>query len=209
MNASTDAITDAQRIALARLAPLLEPGTYLAGGVADALVLGHRKSLDLDLFVPREFDEDALVERLAAKVPDIRVLGRGPGTLHVELGGVPTSILLYRYPTLSPPAGRADVAVPVASEDDLVCMKLSAIAGRGAAKDFWDLDLLLEHGAAGGALAEALRLFARKYVSEDTGHVVRSLAYFADADAAPLPLGLDGTAWAEIKRRTAGRVRGL
>jgi hypothetical protein len=202
-------ITDAQKIALARLDPQLEPGTYLAGGVAAALVLKHRTSLDLDLFVPREFDEDRLVERLAASVPDVRVVGRAVGTLHVELGGVPTSILLYRYPTLSPPAGHADIAVPVASDDDLACMKLSAIAGRGAAKDFWDLDLLLEHGAAGSSLAEALRLFARKYASEDVGHVIRSLAYFADADAAPLPAGLDGMAWAETKRRMAERVRAL
>ena len=202
-------ITDAQRVALARLAPQLEPGTYLAGGVAAALVLNHRTSLDLDLFVPREFEEDRLVERLTASVPDIRVVGRAAGTLHIELGGVPTSILLYRYPNLSPPAGHADIAVPVVSEDDIVCMKLSAIAGRGAAKDFWDLDLLLEHGAAGGSLADGLRLFARKYASEDIGHVVRSLAYFTDADAAPLPAGLDGMAWAETKRRMAVRVRGL
>jgi hypothetical protein len=202
-------ITEAQRSALERLAPVLDPGTYLVGGVAVALVLEHRTSLDLDLFVPRDFEEDRLVERLAATLTDLRIVGRGRGTLHVEIGGVPTSILSYRYPTLSPPTARFDVAVPVASVDDLVCMKLSAIAGRGAAKDFWDLDLLLEHGAAGGTLTEALRLFARKYASEDVGHVVRSLAYFGDADAAPLPAGLDAKVWGEVKNRTAKRVRAL
>jgi hypothetical protein len=202
-------ITEAQRVGLVRLAPWLDPGTYLVGGVAIALVLNHRTSLDLDLFVPRELEEDRLAEHLTANLPDLRIVSRARGTLHLELGGVPTSILSYRYPTLSPPSAREGIAVPVASEDDLVCMKLSAIAGRGAAKDFWDLDMLLDHGAGGGTLAEALRLFARKYASEDVGHVVRSLAYFGDADGAPLPAGLDAKVWGEVKGRMAGRVRAL
>jgi hypothetical protein len=188
---------------------VLEPGTYLVGGVAVALELKHRTSLDIDLFVPRDFEEDRLAERMAATLPDLCIVNRARGTLHLELGGVPTSILSYRYPTLTPPAVRADVAVPVASEDDLVCMKLSAIAGRGAAKDFWDLDMLLGHGAAAGTLEEALALFSRKYASEDVGHVVRSLAYFGDADAAPLPAGLDAGQWGEVKRRMTERVRAL
>jgi hypothetical protein len=201
-------ITDAQRVALERLAPALKPGTYLAGGVAAGLALGHRISHDLDLFVPDDFDADRLAERLVLAVPDVRIVGRGRGTLHIELGGVPTSILSYRYPSLAPPCD-AGLPVPVVSEDDLVCMKLSAIAGRGAAKDFWDLDALLEHGAAGGSLFEALELFTKKYRSEDVGHLVRSLAYFGEADGAPLPLGLGPGAWRDVKHRMAARVREL
>ena len=91
----------------------------------------------------------------------------------------------------------------------LVCMKLSAIAGRGAAKDFWDLDGLLAAGAAHGSLAHALELFVRKYSTEDAGHVVRSLVYFGEADAAPLPLGLTPERWAEVKRAIVERVRAL
>ncbi len=203
-------ITGAQKAALQRLASALEPGTYLAGGVAAALALEHRTSLDLDLFVPADFDEDRLAERLAATVPGVRIVGRARGTLHLELLGVPTSILSYRYPDLAPPTARGDLPVPVVSAEDLVCMKLSAIAGRGAAKDFWDLDLLLEHGTAGGSLALALHLFEKKFgASEDMGHVVRSLAYFGDADAAPLPLGLSASAWQDVKRRMTQRVRAL
>jgi hypothetical protein len=163
----------------------------------------------LDLFVPATFDEERLAERIAATVPGARIVGSGRGTLHVVVDGVPTSILLYRYPLLVPPTPREDLPVPVVSNDDLVCMKLSAIAGRGAAKDFWDLDELLAHGAAGGSLVRALDLFQQKYVSADIGHVVRSLAYFGEADAAPLPDGLAPDAWAVIKRRMVERVRAL
>jgi hypothetical protein len=202
-------ITEAQRSALARLAPSLEPGTYLGGGVALATAYGHRTSLDLDLFVPGEFDPDRLEERLAAALRDIRVTGRARGTLHLEIGGVPASILSYRYSLLAPTETRAGLAVNVASPADLACMKVSAVAGRGAAKDFWDLDVLLEHGVAGGELTVLLEDYARKFPVEDIGHVVRSLAYFGDADAAPLPLGLSPERWRTIKEAFARRVRVL
>ncbi len=88
-------------------------------------------------------------------------------------------------------------------------MKLSAIAGRGAAKDFWDLDELLRRGIAGGDLPSVLHLYQRKFPTEDIGHAVRSLAYFGDADTAPLPRGLTSTRWAQLKIDIADRVKRL
>jgi hypothetical protein len=78
-------------------------------------------------------------------------------------------------------------------------MKLSAIASRGAARDFWDLHVLLSKGASGGTLSAALGRYRKKFPADDIGHVVRSLAYFGDADAAPLPRGLSSKAWRRIQ----------
>ena len=97
--------------------------------------------------------------------------------------------------------------VPVASVEDLSCMKLSAIAGRGAAKDFWDLHAMLT--ARGESLAVALARFQKKYSAEDVGHVVRSLAYFADAEAGPMPAGLTNQHWQRVRADIEGWVRGL
>ena len=105
----------------------------------------------------------------------------------MEVAGVPVSILSYRYPCLSPPYVTAACPVPVAAREDLACMKVSAIAGRGAAKDFWDLHQLLELGVGGGSLAKVMDMYRLKYPVDDIGHAIRSLAYFGDADAAPLP----------------------
>jgi len=104
---------------------------------------------------------------------------------------------------------RAWLATPVASLHDLACMKIYAIAGGGAAKDFWDLYVMMEHGVAGGDLAVLLERYARKFPVEDVGHAVGSLAYFGDADSAPLPLGLSSEMWATIKTDFAQRVRAL
>lgn len=202
-------ISDAQRRAVFAIGPLLDDDTYLAGGVAVGLSLGHRSSLDLDFFVPHDFDANRLAERLLASLPSEvspRETGRARGTLHMEIVGVPVSILSYRYALLTKPRLSEDLPVPVASLDDLLCMKLSAISGRGAAKDFWDLDGLLSHGVADGSLARAIDLFAKKYPTIDTGHLLRSLAYFGEADAAPLPTGLGREQWEALKERIRARV---
>jgi predicted nucleotidyltransferase component of viral defense system len=83
--------------------------------------------------------------------------------------------------------------VAVAGLADLTAMKLQAISTRGAARDFWDLHELLRQRSI--TLAQALEEFRRRYVADDVGHVVRSLAYFGDADAEPLPVGLDSETW--------------
>lgn len=205
-------IDDAQRRAALALAPLLDDDVYLAGGVAVGLTLGHRTSLDLDFFVPHDFDADRLAERLLSCLPPeahARETGRARGTLHLEVGGVPVSILSYRYRLLEEPRASASLPVRVASLEDLLCMKLSAIAGRGAAKDFWDLDALLSYGVARGSLAIAIELFAKKYPTIDTGHLLRSLAYFGEADAAPLPKGLDRGHWESMKERIRSHVLAL
>jgi len=202
----TNGITEAQRQAIESIAKELEADTYLAGGVAVAIRARHRTSLDVDLFVPHDFDADRLADRLAGAVAGLRVTGRSKGTVHLEVGGVPVSILSYRYACLEPPAETEGCPVPIAAMEDLACMKVSAIAGRGAAKDFWDLHELLEMGIAEGSLASVLELYRRKYPVEDLGHAVRSLAYFGDADAAPLPGGLTPEHWEEIKSAMRRRV---
>jgi hypothetical protein len=187
------------------LAPVLGAEFYLAGGVAVASYLHHRQSHDLDLFT-RTHDPAALADALA-RLPAARIVDRAPGTLHLEIGGVPVSLLRYAYPLLEEPAPRDGLPVKVAGYDDLVCMTLSAIAGRGARRDFWDLHALLE--AAGRDLKSALTAFQRKYEREDIGHVVRSLSYFADADAEPMPAGMDEAAWKRIRASFEGRVLAL
>lgn len=204
MGGAVNAISDVQRAALATLAGIVDPATYLGGGVAVALHLAHRQSRDLDLFVPAA-DPVAIAPALAQ--PDIRILTRAEGTLHLEVSGIPASILRYSYPLLQPPEHIPGIPIAVASTADLVCMKLSAITGRGARRDFWDLHALLT--ARGQTLQEALDAYGQKYATEDIGQVVRSLVYFADAESEPMPTGLDEKRWERIKKDIRDWVRRL
>jgi len=198
-------LTDAQRVALDALAPLIAKDFYLGGGVAIALRLSHRLSRDLDFFAA-ESDPVDFEERLV-QLAGVRVTGRASGTLHLEVQGVPVSLLRYRYPMLHDPESDPRVPVRLASMDDLVCMKLSAIGGRGARRDFWDLHELLV--ALGLPLDEALALFTRKFPAVDRGHIVRALSYFADADAEPMPVELTPPVWEAIKSDFTGWVVSL
>ena len=103
---------------------------------------------------------------LARRAPEV---GRARGTLHLEVSEVPVSILSYRYALLAPPMKREELALDVASPSDPAWMKISAIAGRGAAKDFLGPAWLLEHGIAHGSLSALLALYQREFPVEDLG----------------------------------------
>lgn len=189
-----DTITGAQRAVLEKLAPVLREDFYLVGGVAVAAHLAHRTSRDLDLFAAR--DPNDLRSQLD-HLPGVEIKGRAPGTLHLRVDEIPVSLIEYPYPLLAPLASIQNLPVQVASIDDLACMKLSAIAGRGAARDFWDLHTIVT--CTGRPLTDFLDAFRRKYPAENLGHVLRSLVYFGDAGAL-LPEGLSPSHWRQIQR---------
>jgi hypothetical protein len=85
-------------------------------------------------------------------------------------------------------------------------MKLSAIAGRGAKKDFIDIYAL---GRTRFSLADMLSLYQHKYAVRDVGHIVMSLAWFDDAEAEATPDMLWDVGWPEIRRMIERWVKGL
>jgi hypothetical protein len=177
---------------------------YLAGGTALALHLGHRRSLDLDFFCGGPFDS----ERLLGELPpasDLSVTEKAPETLHVSVHGTRVSFLAYRYPVLFP--FEEFLGVRVADLRDIACMKISAISGRGARRDFVDL-----YAACGRyGLEPLLALFRQKYarVNYSMLHVLKSLAYFEDAEKEPMPDLLAPLDWEQVKRYFTGEARGL
>lgn len=94
----------------------------------------------------------------------------------------------------------------LASLEDLACMKLSALASRGARKDFIDLYAL---GRSQFSLGEMLALYQEKYQTRDTAHVIYSLTYFDDAEREDMPEMLWELKWADVKRTIEGWVRDL
>jgi hypothetical protein len=70
---------------------------------------------------------------------DLEIEQITPGTLHGSIQDVRVTFLQYQYPMLKPVQRWEDMNCDLASLADLACMKLSAIAQRGARKDFCDL----------------------------------------------------------------------
>jgi len=170
-------------------------GFYLAGGTGLALRLGHRRSEDLDLFREEPFDPDQLLEG-AAPAGEVRVVAKGERTLHLEIQGIRVSFLGFAYPALFP--GEPFCGIPVADARDIACMKISAISGRGARRDFVDVYV----AAQTYGLRDLLELFHRKFarVQYNSVHVRKSLVYFADAEKDPMPDLLVPLSWEAVKQ---------
>lgn len=180
-------------------------GFYLAGGTAIAIHLGHRRSVDLDWFTPDAMpDPMRLASDIRDELGEFAVTGTAEGTLHGQVGGVKFSFLEYRYAALVDPVEWPEYDCLLAGPEDLACMKLSAIGGRGARKDFIDIYAL---GRTRFTLGEMLGFYRLKFDVEDIGHVLMSLTYFDDAEAEDTPEMLWDTDWAEIKRTIEGWVR--
>lgn len=166
---------------------------YLAGGTGLALQLGHRASIDIDLFSQQAFNAEryaSLLIGLGGRVTQVE-----EGSVHGEAAGVKVSFLHYPYPVLK---SFQDVhGLKVASLDDIAAMKVVAISQRGDKKDFFDLYEILKTVSPRDLKTQFLEKFGASRIN--CYHILKSLLYFDDAEQQPDPLSLNGTTWEQVK----------
>jgi len=173
---------------------------FLVGGTALALRMGHRISVDLDLFTLNEFEPESLLPDLSAEFNVIEsYAGKNTLNLGVEYPNnsgniVKIDLIRYAYPLLKPVA--VIEGIRMLETDDIIPMKLSAVAGRGSKKDFYDIYFLLRSYS----LNEMLSLFEKKYINSNKFQVVKSLVYFDDAELEPDPQTIEKISWKEVKK---------
>lgn len=192
----------AQQKVLRRLGPLMATQQfYLGGGTALAIHLGHRRSVDFDWFTRERIADPLHLARDLSDQDIAFVTGNiERGTLHGSISGVQVSFLEYRYPLLQPLVAWPMFGCILASPEDLACMKLSALAQRGAKKDFVDVYAL---GIKYCSLSDMLGWYQQKYAVTDLTHVLYSLAYFDDADRERMPRMFWDSNWRTIKQTIA------
>lgn len=100
----------------------LPPNSYLGGGTAIALHLGHRQSVDLDWFTPSAFDEKMWQMRWEEKW-NFNMKSREWQTLVGEISQVKTSLFFYNYPLIEDPI--TFNGLQIATLKDLAAMKLT------------------------------------------------------------------------------------
>lgn len=173
----------------------------LAGGTSLALRLGHRLSVDLDFFTSTDFTPHSLAHRLGFGPESIT--GQAEGTLQCRIRDVKVEFLKHAYPQLAD----HDIINGVAmwSIQDVAAMKLNAICNRGSKKDFYDIAALLEILP----LDVMLHQYKAKYHPASLMMVVRSLAWFDDADAEPDPISLRGQSWQSVIELISSAIRTL
>ena len=167
----------------------------LVGGTNLSLRLGHRLSIDLDLFTNEPYDTDAIARDIISRFPNTIVASQSETMLFLFVNEVKIDMVLLPYPYIEP----IDVfeGIRLVSLPDIAAMKMSAVARRGVKKDFWDVAEMLEFYT----LAEMLEFYKKKYSSYDIFHLLRSLVYFEDAEKQKDPEPLKKMTWRKVKNK--------
>jgi hypothetical protein len=177
-------ILDAKRQALLpEFKKIARETFYLAGGTGLALQIGHRDSIDFDFFTPNEFNTQSLISELERVFADpmLSITQVEKNTVSCIIDGtVRCSFFSYPYPHIRPFI--ESEYFPIASIEDIGCMKLSAITSRSVEKDYVDLYFILKRVP----LAELLALSTEKHPSLDEALILKSLVYFDDVLREPI-----------------------
>lgn len=188
---------------LLRLTPQDFPEkTYLGGGTAIALQLGHRRSVDLDFFTPTTFVETQWQQHLEEKFK-FKLLQGDKQTLIGSVNKVKLSLMRYRYKLI----GKLEEynQTHIASLSDLAAMKLDTVMKRGTKRDFVDIYFLSQKFS----LNKLFEFYDQKFGNLDESEVMikKALLFFDDADKQYMPDMLVAADWKKIKEWLVKEVK--
>ena len=165
----------------------------LVGGTSLALQIGHRTSIDIDLFGDLTNKDKLDINKVLSKLGDLKSLSSTNNINIYTLNDIKIDIVNYHYPWL-----KDELIIDqlrLASIEDISAMKLAAITGRGSKKDFIDLYFILQKYTLG----KIIEFYQEKYADGSVFLVLKSLSYFDDADLEVMPKMFDKISWEEIK----------
>ncbi len=122
--------------------PLLD-SFPLVGGTNLSLRFGHRVSVDLDLFTNQPFYPDEVFESIIKVFPQTIKLDQRRQSIWLTIDGVKVDLILHEYPYIN--GSERVEGIHLLTVEDIIPMKLEAMATRGVKKDFWDIAELLNH----------------------------------------------------------------
>ncbi|MDT0645168.1 nucleotidyl transferase AbiEii/AbiGii toxin family protein [Zunongwangia sp. F260] len=181
----------------------------LVGGTALSLQIGHRQSVDIDLFSDVKYgtiDFDVLTKYLEVNFPYVDHLSMGPamGKCYFIGENVDKAIKLdiFYTDTFIQPALVEDT-IRMASLEEIIAMKVDVVQRGGRKKDFWDLHALFNSYN----MEQMLELHGKRYpYSHDKKLILQNFTDFTEADDDFDPICLKGKYWEFIKEDIEGIV---
>lgn len=172
-------------------------GFYLVGGTALALLMGHRKSVDIDLFSNEGFDVGQMLESLSADFA-FNLFFSANNTIKGSIEQVQIDIIAHRYPLIGEPIRLGNITM--LSVEDIIAMKLNAISVSGQrVKDFIDIYYLLNKYS----VEEMIGFYKKKYSHYNEVNALKSLCWFEDVDLSDWPILLKSPnlQWTTVKAK--------
>ena len=151
---------------------------YLVGGTAIALHIGHRRSIDFDMFKPSAINHKKNLDRITDAGYTFQVTRRVAEQMNLIVNDV--KVTFFQYPFPIQPTEKFETFFRIPTLLQLSAMKAYALGRRSKWKDYVDLYFLLrEHFSIEEISACATDIFGDLY-SEKMFRA--QLCYFEDVD---------------------------
>lgn len=150
---------------------------YLVGGTALALQLGHRRSIDFDLFSEKDFKNDLIIKKINQHYPISETYINSKNELTVEVNQV--KMTWYNFPFVVPHEVDWEKIINLPDVLTIAAMKIYALGQRAKWKDYVDLYFIFQKYS----LAEIVNWAEKLFVNQINERLLREqLDYFADID---------------------------
>lgn len=175
----------------------------LVGGTALSLLMGHRQSVDIDLFTDSEYGAinfETIDKYLRANFSyvdtiDSKIVGFGKSYFIGESKDQAIKLDLFYTDSFIREILKLD-GIRLADADDIVAMKIDVVSRGARKKDFWDLHELLEHYS----IDQMLKLHEERYpYGHNEKEILANFSNFEQADTDFDPICLKGKYWEVIK----------
>ncbi len=165
----------------AELLPLLSGFSrdfYLAGDTVAALHIGHRQSIDFDLFTESDLNMKSIKNKLAKSGYHFKVIHQAFDQYHILIRDV--KITFFNFPFEIPHEISLDKIIHMPDLITLSAMKAFALGGRAKWKDYVDLFFLLrDHFSIHDIAEKAGEIFQDSF---NLKLFRQQLAYYKDID---------------------------
>lgn len=165
----------------------------LVGGTSLSLQIGHRISVDIDLFTDKSFDIPELQKTLKETFDSFEVLWVNKNGFVSKIDDIKVDFFDWHIPFIKPAI--TEDGICLADKKDIAAMKLEAITTRKEKKDFMDIAFLLGIYSLG----DLLSAHKAKYPYMSTKFVIESLQAVDYADNTEPPKMLISYDWENAK----------
>ncbi len=186
----------------------------LVGGTSLSLRLGHRMSVDIDLFTNAPYGsldfnifEDFFKENYPyySRPDKSNIVGFGRSYYIGNSKDDNIKVDLYYHDEIIEPVDLID-GIRIASLNDIIAMKVDVISRGGRKKDFWDLHELLETFS----ISDMLEIHKLHFeYTHNREHIINNFVNFEIADEEIDPICLKGKIWELIKLDFAEEIEKL
>ena len=137
---------------------------FMVGGTSIALHIGHRMSIDFDLFKNGTIKPKAITKKIQDSKENFRVTLNIDGQLNLSCRNVKFTFFQYEFEILHPINVKDSISIPTLI--DLAAMKAYALGRRSKWKDYVDLYFILRDHFSIAEIAERAKHIYKDLFSE-------------------------------------------